>query len=249
MSETGKQRQAAIKAVARHFSATWEPSGDAFGATLSIAGQRIAVAVAMAEYHIAERADFNRPRLRFDKVARGLIARLQDALSQFVPDGMAVILTVTAPIRLPAKTAEALGDTIRDCLARRPLPVEIRDAVCGNQVRLRVVAAVARPVSKVIGFVHNSDSDTDILLDIAQSLLRQVGAAGDARASAGSEAERRLVVVIAGGFSHGETYRQVYAALSIATDFAKVLMVYPSGRVETLHDINMTALPRARAVD
>jgi hypothetical protein len=229
--EEGRQRQAAIEAVARHFSATWEPRGDAPGATVSIHGRRVAVEVATIAQRIDERTDPSRPRLRFDKVALRLIARLQVSLPRFVPDGIAVILTVAAPIRLPAKTTEALEDRIRDCLARRSGPMESREAVCGNQVRIRFVTGVARTVSKVIVFVHNPDSDPDLLLDVTQSLLQQIGAAAGGQAPAG---ERWLAIASEGGGSRIATYRQIYAALSLATDFAKILMVYPGGRVETL---------------
>jgi len=37
-----------------------------------------------------------------------------------------------------------------------------------------------------------------------------------------------------GGSSNVEIYRQVYAALCIATDFAKILLAFAGGRVETL---------------
>jgi len=60
---------------------------------------------------------------------------LQAALSAFVPDGEAIVVTVTAPIRLPAKTAAELEGKIRDGLARRPAQREISDTICGNQVR------------------------------------------------------------------------------------------------------------------
>jgi hypothetical protein len=45
---------------------------------------------------------------------------------------------------------------------------------------------------------------------------------------------RWLVLVVENGFPHVETYRQVYAALDISTEFEKILMVFDGGRVETL---------------
>ena len=120
-----KQEQAAIEAVARHFSATWEKGGeDSPDAYVTIAGKRIAVEVTAINQRIAERGDLTKPRLRFDRVALRLVGGLQAALSEFVPDGEAVILTITAPIRLPSKTAAALESKIRDCLARRSAQVE-----------------------------------------------------------------------------------------------------------------------------
>ncbi len=89
-------------------------------------------------------------------------------------------------------------------------------------------------VSKVIGLVHDPDSDPDLLLHMTQSLLQHIGAAADRRAPAKSARERWLVVINESEFSHIETYRQVYAQLSIPTDFTKILMVFAGDRVKTL---------------
>jgi hypothetical protein len=222
MSTLKKQEQAAIEAVARHFSATWEKGPDA---TLTIARKRIAVEVVTIKEKIA-----GPPRLRFDKVVLRLVGDLQAALSELVPDGEAVVVTVTAPIRLSSKTTAALENKIRDRLARRSARSEIEDTINGNQVRVRFVKGVSGQSSKVIGFVHNPDPDAHVLLDIAQSLLRNISAAAGRRAR--SAKERWLIVSVDGGFI--ETYRQVYAQLSIATDFKKILIVLAGGRVETL---------------
>jgi len=237
MSELRKQEQAAIEAVARHFSATWEKTEHTSIAYISIAGKRIAVEVTTVKQRLADRTDLAKPRLRFDKVARRLITRLQVALREAVPDGTTVILTITAPIRLPSKTAEALEHNIRACViracvARRSTQVQYEDTIHGNQIRIRLVKSSSRLISKVIGLVHNPDSDPDMLLHVTQSVLLHIGAAADR--STRSARERWLVVIVEGGFSHVEAYRQVYAQLSIPTDFTKILMVFAGDRVETL---------------
>lgn len=235
MSKPGKQEQAAIESVARHFSATWEKGGGGSpDAYVTIAGTRIAVEVTAIEQRIAAQGDLTKPRLRFDRVALRLVGALQAALSEFVPDGEAVILTVTAPIRLPSKTAAALETKVRDCLARRSAPVEAKDTICGNQIRVRLVTGVSRRMSKVIGFVHNPDSDPDVLLCLTQSLLQHIGAAADKRPPEKFTGDRWLVVADEDGLSHIETYRHIYSQLSPSTGFKKILMVLAGGRVETL---------------
>jgi hypothetical protein len=235
MRKRGKQEEAAIEAVARHFSATWEKGdGDPPATYLTIAGQRIAVAVTAIDQRSAQQGDLATPRLRFDRVALRLVGGLQAALSGLVPDGEAVILTVTAPIRLPSKTAAALEGRIRDCLARRSAPVEVKDTINGNQIRFRLVKGASRRASKVIGFVHNPDSDPEILLRLTQSLLRHLGAAADKRPPATFTGDRWLVVADEDGLSSIETYRHVSSQLAISTDFKKILMVLAGGRVETL---------------
>jgi hypothetical protein len=216
-------KQAAVAAVERHFSAVREKA-DGPDAILTLAGQRIAVEVATLKRKIAGGA---KPRLRFDKAVRQLIGDLQAALTKFVPDGEAVIVTCTAPIRLGSKTAAELESKIRDRLARRSAKADIQDTINGNHIRVRFVKGVAARASRVVGFVHNPDSDAHVLLDIAQSLLQHIGAPAK-----GSPKERWLVLVVDGGFI--ETWRQIYDQLAMPMGLAKILMVFPDGRVETL---------------
>jgi hypothetical protein len=235
MSKLTKQEQAAIDVVARHFATTWEKAdGDSPDAYVTIAGKRIAVEVTAIKQSTAERSGLTKPRLRFDRVALRLVGGLQAALSELVPDGDAVVLTITAPIRLPSKTAAALESKIRDLLARRSARVEIKDTIYGNQIRVRRVKGVSRRMSKVIGFVHNPDPDPDVLLRLTQSLLQHIGAAADKRPPEKFIGDRWLVVASTDGLSYIETYRHVYSQLSISSDFKKILVVLAGGRVETL---------------
>jgi hypothetical protein len=236
MRASRTQEQAAIEAVARHFSATWEKRGDdSPDAYLTIAGKRISIDITAIKPRIAHRGGaIAKPRLRFDRVALAFIGRLQAALRGSVPDGEIVIVTITAPIWLASKTAAAVEDKIRTGLARRPAKLEVKDTIHGNQIRVRVVKGVPRRASKVIGFVHNPDSDPDVLLRLTQSLLRHIGAAAGKRAPRKFRGDRWLVLANDDGLSHSETYRHVYSQLSIPTDFKEILMVFAGGRVETL---------------
>jgi hypothetical protein len=234
MSELRKQERAAIEAVARDFSATWERGEGPPDAYLTIAGKCIAVEVATIKQPIAGLGGLTKPRLRFDRVALGLVRRLQATLSESVPDGTTVIVTITAPIWLPSKTAAALEDNIRTYLARRSSQVEVKDTIHGNQIRVRLVKGGSRRTSKVIGFVHNPESDPEVLLDITQSLIECIGAKAGEGAPARSAGDRWLVLAGEDRLSQIEPYRQVYSQLSLPTGFKKILMVLAGGRIERL---------------
>jgi hypothetical protein len=234
MSGLGKRERAALEAVARHFSATWEKGEAPSDAYLTIARKRIAVEVTTTKRRLADRGGLTKPRLRFDRVALRFVRRLQDALSASVPDGRTLILTITAPIRVPAKTAAALEDNIWTYLARQSAPGEAKYAILGNQIRVRLVKRGSRRTAKVIGFVHNPDSDPDVLLDITHSLIERIGAKARNGAPAGSAGDRWLVLAGEVPHSHIEPYRHACSQLSIPTDFTKILMVLADGQIETL---------------
>jgi hypothetical protein len=234
ISELTKRERMALEAVARHFSATGENGSEySPGAYVTIAGKRIAVEVTVIKQSIGKRGGLAKPRLRFDRVALGFVGGLQAALRDLVPPGQTVILTITAPIRLASKAAATLEDKIRVCLSRRSAP-EVKETICGNQIRVCLVKGVSTQTSTVIGFVHNPDSDPDVLFRLTQLLLRHIDAAASKRALKKFTGDRWLVVANEDGLPHIETYRHVCSQLSIPTDFKKILIVLAGGRVETL---------------
>jgi hypothetical protein len=126
-----------------------------------------ATGITVIEGEIIERIEVAGLRLRFDKVALRLVEGLKSALAEVVSEDQAVVICVTAPIRLPAKTAAAIGG-----LVRHGLPdCEVRHTIHGNQVRLRRVAGVAPETPRVIGFVHNPESDAGLILALAEARL------------------------------------------------------------------------------
>jgi hypothetical protein len=120
---------------------------------------------------------------------------------------------------------------------QRPIGVRRRGRAVERSRRgavARVVRSNAPQASKVIGLVHNPETDPDTLLNLMHALLQTIGAAVGTRAPARFRGERWLVLVAAGRPPHVETYRQIYAQMSIPNDFARIVMVRAHGRVETL---------------
>lgn len=216
--------QATIAAVARHFSATWD------GSHLGLADRRIAVEVALLGQKARSGVD-KKPRLRFDRVVLRLLGDVQAALRDAIPDGRAVILTVTAPILLPGRTAVALEEKIRGILARKPSARDVSLAIHGNGIRLRRLAAVPAGMPKLVGFVHNPDTDPGMILDLTEALIRQVGTRASTRIP---KDERWLILASETGFRHGGICRQIWSQVAIPTGFAKILLVFGSGEVEIL---------------
>jgi hypothetical protein len=104
--------------------------------------------------------------LRFDRVVGRVLGDLRAVAEQVVPEPLGVALTLTAPIRVPAKTVEAVRERLQALATAGRSTEDHCEAVHGNRVRLRLVKrAAGRP--KLIGFVHNPDQDADRLLALA----------------------------------------------------------------------------------
>ena len=107
---------------------------DSVNPIITAAGKRVAVNIAVLKGRATGRPNANIPHLRFDKVATRLMDRLQAGLHGSVPGGMTVLLTLTAPIRLPSKTAAALQHRI-DALIQGGTPGrDVKDKICDNRI-------------------------------------------------------------------------------------------------------------------
>jgi hypothetical protein len=149
-----------------------------------------------------------------------------------VPDSTTVLLTITAPIRLPAKTAAALEVKIPMLLERGSPARDEKDTIHGNCVQIRIVRGGVKQAPKFIGFVHNPDSDELLLLNVAQELLGLISAQTGRRKTRPA-GDRWLLLISAGGNSRLEAYRYICSQLRMAAEFEKILILV-AGRVEVL---------------
>ena len=85
----------------------------------------------------------------------------------------------------------------------------------------------------MIGFVHNSDSDPLLLLNMTRELLERLSAEAG-RPAPKLANDRWLVFVSDRGIAYLEAYRYIYSQLRRATGFQKVVMVFEDGRVGML---------------
>src|SRR5271156_5604783 len=224
MRNLKKQERIAIEAVARRFSATLEKGNDP-PACIVLAGKRVAVSVATLGARSTGTGYAAKPGLRFDKVATRFIERLRATLGETVPDGTTVFVTITAPIRLPSKTAASLEDKIQTLLGRGSPGRDEKDTIHGNRVQIRLLRGESERAPKMIGFVHNPDSDPLLLLNMTRELLELIGAEAGRREPR-LAGDRWLVLISGGGISCLEAYRYIYSQLRLATGFKKALMVF-----------------------
>lgn len=110
--------------------------------------------------------------LRFDRVALRLLSDLETAAEGLVPEGMTVIVTVTAPIWLPAKTIAALETALGEVFDAKTAKLPLARKLHGNQVKIRSVMKTPAEAPRVIGFVHNPTIDPTELFALTEKWLR-----------------------------------------------------------------------------
>lgn len=105
--------------------------------------------------------------LRFDKV----VVRLLGDIRSFVVQELALqgtwVLTLTAPIKLPAKTQLEIKAQIRAFVAAGMTPHDLVFTIHQNRLHCRFIPTESKQVPPLIGWVHNPDTDAQWLLDLA----------------------------------------------------------------------------------
>lgn len=197
--------------------------------SLHIDGRTVGVDVTTLTTHGRGHGKERKPTLRFDKVVARVNERLQAALSADVPGGVMVVFTLTAPIRLAAKTAVAMEAKIRTLIARSTAEPQARFGIHGNHVRMQLVKRGLKTTPALIGFVHNHGTDPRLLFNLTRELLDLANATARRRASA-----RGLVVMCPRNSACLDAYRHIWAQLTPAIKRHKVLMVFGDGRAELL---------------
>ncbi|WP_292037068.1 MULTISPECIES: hypothetical protein [unclassified Brevundimonas] len=120
--------------------------------------------------------------LRFDRVVETVLARLRTFTNTLAPRDTTVLVAITAPILLPARTVHDLQRDIQDLLSSPALGVDRVAIVRGNPVRLRRVANAPKSAPRLIGFVHNGGTTAEVLFDLAEQWLLSSARAGDPEA-------------------------------------------------------------------
>ena len=112
--------------------------------------------------------------LRFDKVVQRIFSDLRISLESLIPEGKVVLVTVTAPIRVPAQTAAMISDLIAEKILQGKPFANNDSIILGNRVRIRIISVPGGFKQKVLGLVHNSDVNIQKLLnDFADYLTTQ----------------------------------------------------------------------------
>jgi hypothetical protein len=105
--------------------------------------------------------------LRLDKVVIRLFSDLRGFVETKARTGHVVLVSVSAPIQLPAQTERELEIRILALLDSKNGSRDKIAIIYGNRVRLRLIENASTRAPSFIGLVHNSDVSAKMILDLA----------------------------------------------------------------------------------
>jgi hypothetical protein len=109
--------------------------------------------------------------LRFDKVVVRLLGSLRGYVERANLEEKAILITITAPIKLAGKTQHELEAGILEFLGRKSHVKDRQMTIFKNKVRIRIVESSAKGKNRFVGLVHNPGTDSKMLLDLATKWL------------------------------------------------------------------------------
>ena len=110
--------------------------------------------------------------LRFDKVALRLLRSLQNEIAKEELKTRTIVLTITAPIKLPARTEYELMKQIKAIVASGKKNNSSR-SILGN--RIRVITQSLESGIHFIGLVHNQNVSSTTLVNMTARWLHKEG--------------------------------------------------------------------------
>jgi len=191
---------------------------------LDIAGRTVALSMRTLTVDIPQSGLKQAPRLRNDTVVRRVRRELERALAATIPDRQVVVVTITAPIRRPARTVRVIEDRIRSVLVRRPREADIAADILGNQVRIRLLSTIALRTAKLVLCVHQGASDAQLLLNLTHSLIRTVGAATSSCGGPTMMAQAWLVLTTPVAALPVALCRDILAQLGLRPKFSRIYL-------------------------
>lgn len=229
---THRNERAALEAVAKHLAGARIRGRAGRDASVRRAGKRITLTVVALSPQSARARRSAKPHLRLDRVALEVVSRVRTAIQGHVPDGRTIVVTITAPIRLAARTATSLSSRILSRVSGRARTERSLHRIHGNRIQIWILQGAIGTTSRLVGFVHNPDVDPRIFIEVTRALLAAIGP--HPRAAARRCGARWLLIENQDDRLPIDTYRNVYQQLRLATAFERLFVALPDGRIERL---------------
>jgi hypothetical protein len=229
-----KSTELVIGAVATHVAGTWEPGDGPRDAYLTVGGTRAALDVALIARSSSQTKPFEKARLREDRVALLVLRNIESDVQAHVPAAKTLIFTLGAPIKEPSKLVDALTKTLVTYFVSGAEEADEKKTILGNRVRFRVLDDGAKWSSKALGFVFSGDPLPGALANIARAFHAEIATKAKTRPPKAFSGERWLAVAIENPIADAKTYGRLFSLLPPQIGFARILMVFDTGRVEVL---------------
>ena len=236
MHERHQAKQLAISAVAAQCPGDWQTAAGPQDAYANIDGRSVALDIAIMTPALRARPS-SEFRLRQDVVARRVLRDVEFALNPRVPNRKCIILTLGAPIKLPAQLIAALIRLLADYIEGGRQERDESRTVLGNRVRFRVLKREQWCNAKLIGFVFSGDPKPAALATALHSLHENIAATGKRRTPVGFAGDRWLILSSAAWLADVDTYRRLMTLVSRQHPFKRILMLSHGGRAATLADL------------
>jgi hypothetical protein len=228
--------QFVIGSLAAHVGGTWSAGENPPDAYLRI-GEEVAVEISTLTQHVPAERGGMQPRLSEDSTALRLADELNEELSEAIPDGRMVVLTLRAPISKARRTKEELKNRIMRLVANTTdQTIDVEEDILGNRIDINLSSYVDPDRRKVQAAVMNQKSDAHITSNARLILEERIATKTRKCRSLALNGPVWLALFNDYFLASDQTYRQAIAQIQHPHVFDKIFLISGSGSVATLYD-------------
>lgn len=224
-----------MRALAARYSGEWKPGENPPDAYLQFGDIIVAVEISTLTQHIIDDDGRFIPRLSHDSGALSLIEEVDDEIGANIPKDISVFIHLKAPIRQRRRLKPLLINRIMDILCIHTSEAEIRLNILLNEVTIKLLPSERPSGKKVVGFVSNQKSSTNILENAQQILDNRIGIKTKKCQNPNSSGQKWLVLLNDYWLADENTYKQAIGMSLVEHTFDKILLVSGNKSVVSLY--------------
>ena len=223
-----------IEALCALYDGIWRIGEDPPDAYMMLKDHEVAVEISILTQHVVNESGKVVPRLSQDSGVLRLCDELNEELTNVIPLGLYIILTVSAPLKKIRKFKTALISKITSIIQKSATNDQVFE-ILENIVRIRFVSGDRPSGKKVIGVAPNRNSSPNILENVQYILNDRI----TEKAQKCSKVEHRplwLALFNDYWLAAPDTYKLAITNLSIDHPFEKICLVLGNKEVHALYE-------------
>ena len=215
--------------AAAEFSQSWRPGEDPPDAYLTIGDREIAVEISTLTQYITDKRG-RRPRFSDETFAQDFVRDLKRALSDLVPEGQRIGLSLSLPILEPGKAKAALTNFLRQKLVKQSLTTDTDEQFFGNSFGIRIHRGGGE---RIFGFIIHRGSNPHVPLNVKARQVIEECVAKKARKCVGLVGKSELWLALLNDYplAGRDEYKIALAHSTVEHAFDKIVLVSRDGTV------------------
>jgi len=200
----------------------------------------VRVAVEVTQLVEASYDEHGRPKNRRteDGFSANLCDQLNTQLGRYLPEGLALLLVIFGPIKVPRRFKKNLHQQVGKLVHDTGVTPgwERTYDIDGNKVRVHVVPQHSQSQKRITGLIENCDTTPFIKQNASVILASRINAKQAIMSKLSWSGPKWLCLLNDFWLADHETYAMALAEMTISHEFEKIFLVSLEGKIHVLYE-------------